>query len=105
MRFSWGADDGAQVHNCRGVISGRGAAGEVCGLLANLRHDFINRFGEVIEAADDTDDIAVDDGFRQVECQGQKTGNGIAADTFEFHHFISRIGEASPPGNHLRRTM
>ena len=67
LRIFRGADGGAQVHDCRGIICRAGVAGEGGGFFGNQGFDFFKGLCQVIQAADDADDIAVDDGFRPVK--------------------------------------
>ena len=95
LRIFRGADGGAQVHDCRGIICRAGVAGEGGGFFGNQGFDFFKGLCQAIQAADDADDIAVDDGFRPVKGQGQKAGNSIRADTLEAENVGAVVGKTA----------
>ena len=89
------ADTGAKIHYRRGIVGRTCPVGQRFGFLANQSGDFVNGFGQIIEPADDANDVAVDDGFGLIESQSQKAGNGVTADAFEFEHFLPGLGKFS----------
>ena len=76
------ADHGAQIHDRRSVVCRMLSIGEGGRFFADEVFDFGNRGGQMMQPADDADDVAVDDRFRQVEGESEKACRRIGADTF-----------------------
>ena len=70
LRFFGGADAGAQIHNCGGIVGRMFCAGQGLGFFTNKRHYFFDRSREAIHTTDNANDVSVDNGFGLVESQG-----------------------------------
>ncbi len=71
------------------------------------RQNLLYRFGKMIQAADNADNVAVNNGFGQVKSEGKKAGCGIGTDPFEFEHIFAGLRKAAAEifDDRLRRGM